>query len=119
MGIPFPREKADVLNSFYGKPHRRWLEHEHPFARLLGGHGISKVGGSCESVIAQVKKHKLQGRVAAFTTGCEPSTVKAGRLVEEQSVAEHHGCHNHRLECTTGIVFNGPGVLERPWRSHG
>ena len=72
-----------------------------------------------ESVIAQVKKHKLQGRVTAFTTGCEPSTVKAGRLVEEQSVAEHHGCHNHRLECTTGIVFNGPGVLERPWRSHG
>ena len=38
--------------------------------------------------------------------------VKAGRLVEEQGVAEHHGCCNHRLECTTGIVFNGPGVQE-------
>ena len=30
----------------YSKPHRRWLEHEHPFARLLEGHGISKVGGA-------------------------------------------------------------------------
>ena len=57
----------------------------------------AKLEDLAESVIAQVKKHKLQGRVAAFTTGCEPSTVKAGRLVEEQSVAEHHGCHNHRL----------------------
>ena len=63
-------------------------------------------------MVAQVKGHKLEGRVTAFTTDCEPSTVKAGRLVEEQGVAEHHGCCNHRLECTTGIVFNGPGVQE-------
>ena len=38
--------------------------------------------------------------------------VKGGRLVEEQGVAKHHGCCNHRLECTTGIVFNRPDVQE-------
>ena len=70
-------------------------------------------------MVGQVKKHKLEGRVTAFTTDCEPSMVKAGRLVEEQGVAKHHDCCNRRLERITGIVFNGPGVLERPWRSHG
>ena len=74
--------------------------------------GSAKGEDLAESVIAQVKKHKLEGRVTAFTTDCEPSMVKAGRLVEEQGVAEHHGCCNHRLHCTTGIVFNGPGVQE-------
>ena len=57
------------------------------------------------SVIAQVKKHELPGRATAFATDCEPSMQGVG-------VAERHGCCNHRLECTTGIVFNGPGVQE-------
>ena len=74
--------------------------------------GSAKGEDLAESVIAQVEKHKLEGRVTAFTTDCEPSMVKAGRLVEEQGVAEHHGCCNHRLHCTTGIVFNGPGMQE-------
>ena len=65
-----------------------------------------------ESVIAQVKKHKLEGRVTAFTTDCEPSMVTAGRLVEGQGVAEYHGCSNHRLECTTRVVFKKPGAQE-------
>ena len=78
----------------------------------------SKVTGSAkgedlaESMIAQVTKHKLEGRVTAFTTDCEPSMVNAGRLVEERGVAEHRGCCNHRLARTTGIVFNRPGVQE-------
>ena len=52
----------------------------------------AKLEDLAESVIAQVKKHKLEGRITAFTTDCEPSMVKARHLVEEQGVAEHHGC---------------------------
>ena len=74
--------------------------------------GSAKGEDLAESVIAQVKKHKLEGRVTAFTTDCEPSMVKAGRLVEGQGVAEHHGCCNHRLECTTRVVFKKPGAQE-------
>ena len=37
-----------------------------------------------DSVIALVENHQLVGRVAGFTTDCEPSMVKAGRLVEER-----------------------------------
>ena len=47
--------------------------------------GSAKGEDPAEPVIAQVKKHKLEGRVTAFTTDCEPM-VKAGRLVEEQGV---------------------------------
>ena len=52
----------------------------------------SAKGDLAESVIAQVKKHKLEGRITAFTTDCEPSMVKARHLVEEEGVAELHGC---------------------------
>ena len=74
--------------------------------------GSAKGEDLAQSVVAQVEKHKLEGRVTDFTTDCEPSMVKAGRLVEEQGVAKHHDCCNRRLERITGIVFNGPGVLE-------
>lgn len=67
-----------------------------------------------ESVIAQVMKHKLEGRVVAFTTtDCsEPSMVKAGRLVGETGIAEHHGCCSNRLGCTAEVLFDWPGVRE-------
>ena len=63
-------------------------------------------------MIAHVEKHKLEGRITAFRIDCKPSMGKAGRLVEEQGIAERHRCCNHRLECTTGIGFNGPGAQE-------
>lgn len=67
-----------------------------------------------DSLVAQVKKHKLEGRVVAFTTTdcCEPSMVKGGRLVEEKGIAEHHECFINRLGCTIEILFNWPGVRE-------
>ena len=36
--------------------------------------------------------------------------VKMGRPLEEDAVCTHIGCCNHRIESTTSIVFNGPGV---------
>lgn len=80
--------------------------------------GSVKEEDLAESVIAKVKKHKLVSRVTAFTTNCEPLMVIAGRLMEEKRIAEHHVCCNHRLECATGNVFNGPGVqvtMGPPW----
>lgn len=61
-------------------------------------------------ITAAIAKHNLGGRVTAITTDCEPSMVKMGRILEEKGVCAHVGCCNHRLESTTGIVFNGPGV---------
>ncbi|CAN0568874.1 unnamed protein product, partial [Laminaria digitata] len=63
-----------------------------------------------EGIRASVAKHSLQGQVTALTTDCEPSMVKAGRILEETESFVHIGCCNHRLESTTSIVFNGPGV---------
>ncbi|CAM9559514.1 unnamed protein product, partial [Ectocarpus sp. 4 AP-2014] len=50
------------------------------------------------------------GKVTAITTDCEPSMVRMGRLLEQSGVCTHIGCCNHRLESTTSLVFNGPGV---------
>ena len=36
--------------------------------------------------------------------------VKMGRPLEEDAVCTHIGCCNYRIESTTSIVFNGPGV---------
>jgi len=46
----------------------------------------------------------------ACTTDCEPSMVKAGHILQERKFCMHIDCCNHRLERTTGIVFDGPGV---------
>ena len=61
-------------------------------------------------VKAAVAKNALKGKVTAISTDCEPSMVKMGRILEEDKVCVHIGCCNHRLESTTSIVFNGPGI---------
>ncbi|CAN0335124.1 unnamed protein product [Hapterophycus canaliculatus] len=61
-------------------------------------------------ITAAVAKHDLKDRGTVITTDCEPSMVKMGRLLEESAVCIHTGCCNHRLESTTSIVFNDPGV---------
>ena len=63
-----------------------------------------------EGILATLAKHSLQGKVTTLTTDCEPSMVKAGRILEASQSLVHIGCCNHRLESTTSIVFNGPGV---------
>lgn len=74
----------------------------------------SKASGSAKgedlaaAVIAQVTQHKLEGLAVAFVTHCESAMVKAGRQVEAEEVAEHQGCVAHRLECITGVAFDGP-----------
>lgn len=65
-----------------------------------------------DGVKAAVAKHTLDGKVTVITTDCEPSMVKMGRILEESKVCAHIGCCNHRLENTTSIVFNGPGVAK-------
>eukprot|EP00904_Undaria_pinnatifida_P011858 jgi/Undpi1/7802/HiC_scaffold_23.g10275.m1 len=59
---------------------------------------------------ATLAKHGLTGNVTVVTTDCEASMVKMGRPLEEDAVCTHIGCCNHRIESTTSIVFNGPGV---------
>lgn len=54
--------------------------------------------------------HSLAGRMMMYTTDCEHSMEKAGRLRQEHKVCVHIGCYIHRFESSTGIVFDGPGV---------
>jgi hypothetical protein len=44
-------------------------------------------------------------QVAALVTDCEPAMCKAGRALP----FAHIGCTAHRIESTTGIMFNQPG----------
>ena len=52
----------------------------------------------------------MRVKVTAVTTDCESSLVKMGYILEERKVCTHIGCCNHRLESTTSIMFNAPGV---------
>lgn len=61
-------------------------------------------------ITAAIAKHDIKGKVTAISTDCEPSMVKMGRILEDNGVCTHIGCCNHRLESTTSLVFNGPGV---------
>lgn len=63
-----------------------------------------------ESITNMIKRHDLTGRVVACVTDCEPSMVKAGRLLEVGGEMEHVGCCNHRMESTTSSVFNGKSL---------
>lgn len=59
-------------------------------------------------VAGMIERHDLTGRVIACVTDCEPSMVKAGRLLEvDGGTISHIGCSNHRMESTTSSVFNG------------
>lgn len=62
------------------------------------------------SIKAMVETHSLTGRVVVGNTDCEPSRVKAGRILTNDRVLVHIGCTCHRLECVTALVFDGPGV---------
>ncbi|CAN0013254.1 unnamed protein product, partial [Ectocarpus sp. 13 AM-2016] len=77
----------------------------------LSSEGTTTGDALAAGVKAAVAKHGLTGKVTAVTTDCEPSMVKMGRLLEgDATVCTHIGCCNHRLESTTSIVFNGPGI---------
>ncbi|CAN0568525.1 unnamed protein product, partial [Ectocarpus sp. 12 AP-2014] len=59
-------------------------------------------------VAGMIERHDLTGRVIACVTDCEPSMIKAGRLLEvDGGTISHIGCSNHRMESTTSSVFNG------------
>ena len=62
------------------------------------------------SIEAMVETHGLTGHVVVGNTDCEPSMVKAGRILTEKAVLMHVGCTCHRIECVTALVFDGPGV---------
>ncbi|CAN0399952.1 unnamed protein product, partial [Ascophyllum nodosum] len=62
------------------------------------------------SIEAMVETHGLTGHVVVGNTDCEPSMVKAGRILTEKGVLMHVGCTCHRIECVTALVFDGLGV---------
>ena len=72
--------------------------------------GSTKVEDLAASIEAMVETHGLTGHVVVGNTDCEPSMVKAGRILIEKAVLMHVGCTYHRIECVTALVFDGPGV---------
>ncbi|CAM9886015.1 unnamed protein product, partial [Ascophyllum nodosum] len=62
------------------------------------------------SIETMIKNHGLTGHVVVCNTDCEPSMVKAGRILTDDAVLMHVGCTCHRIECVTALVFDGPGV---------
>lgn len=75
-------------------------------------YGQSRGEDLAEGIGQAIAHHGLKGRVVSMTTDREPSSVvtKASRIAEEEEVTTHIGCCNHKLECTTAMLFNGPGV---------
>lgn len=64
-----------------------------------------------KGIVTMIERHDLTGRVVACVTDCEPSMIKAGRLLEVGGgLLSHVGCSNHRLESTTSSVFNGKSL---------
>ena len=63
-----------------------------------------------ESITNMIKRHDLTGRLVACVTDCEPSMVKAGRLLEVSGEMEHIGCCNHRMKSYESSVFNGKSL---------
>ena len=72
--------------------------------------GPTKGEDLAASIEAMVETHGLTGNVVVGNTDCEPSVVKAGRILTEKAVSMHIGCICHRIECVTALVFDGPGV---------
>ena len=72
--------------------------------------GSTKGEDLAASIEAMVETHGLTGHVVVGNTDCEPSMVKAGRILTEKSVLMHVGCTCHRIECITALIFDGPGV---------
>ncbi|CAN0442995.1 unnamed protein product, partial [Ascophyllum nodosum] len=62
------------------------------------------------SIETMIKNHGLTGHVVVCNTDCEPSMVKAGRILTDDAVLMHVGCTCHRIKCVTALVFDGPGV---------
>lgn len=81
----------------------------HHLSLDCGKHTGTTTGEDLAKLIAgMIESHDLTGRVTACVTDCEPSMVKAGRLLEVGgSTISHVGCTNHRMESTTSSVFNG------------
>ena len=72
--------------------------------------GSTKGEDLAASIDAMVETHGLTGHVVVGNTDCEPSMVKAGRILTEKGVLMHAGCTWYRIKCVTALVFDGPGV---------
>ncbi|CAN0256728.1 unnamed protein product, partial [Ascophyllum nodosum] len=72
--------------------------------------GSTKGEDLAASIEAMVETHGLTGHVVVGNTDCEPSMVKAGRILTEKGVLMYIGCTCHRIEYVTALVFHGPGV---------
>ena len=80
--------------------------------------GSTKGEDLAASIEAMVETHGLTGHVVVGNTDCEPSMVKAGRILTEKAVLMHVGCTCHRIECVTALVFDGPGVKKSMALAH-
>ena len=72
--------------------------------------GSTKGEDLAASIESMVETHGLTGHVVVGNTDCEPSMVKAGRILTEKGVLMYIGCTCHRIEYVTALVFDGPGV---------
>ena len=67
-------------------------------------HGGSTTGDELAKFIeGAMMKHRQVGHVTAVVTDCEPSMVKAGRLLEAKKLTTHIGCAGHRLQSSAGF----------------
>ena len=70
-----------------------------------------------EAIEGMVTRHNLAGRVVARITDCEPS-MRVGRIRQERKLSSHMGCCIHRVESTTGIIFDGLGIKQTITLAH-
>jgi hypothetical protein len=76
-----------------------------------------KMSGSTTGEDLQMKIPKAWEKrgvagVVANVTDCEPSMVKMGRLVMENTGIAHYGCVDHRLEKTAMKFYSHPSIAE-------
>ena len=76
-----------------------------------------KMSGSTTGEDLQIKIPKAWEKrgvagVVANVTDCEPSMVKMGRLVMENTGIVHYGCVHHRLEKTSLKFYSHPSITE-------
>jgi hypothetical protein len=72
----------------------------------------STTGEDLQMKIPKAWEKRGVAGVVANVTDCEPSMVKMGRLVMENTGIAHYGCADHRLEKTAKKFYSHPSIAE-------
>lgn len=70
---------------------------------------LSTIGEDLARYVEEVLTTHEQS-ATANVTDCDPSVVKAGRILNERQLTKHVGCAGHRLQSSAGVVFTDSGV---------